>query len=138
MAKIIKIEVDTKGKTTEEINKEIADAIKEVIKEEMPDLKKMEEYCNKFIVAIIGLVKVLVDNETFTEYADEYKEHMLKEASLETKFSFVKSFTLAIDGAVEDIVGLVKEYKMLSKDNKKGNEKKTVKKELSKKETQTK
>lgn len=132
MANIYKIEIKTEGKTPKEIEKELKEILDEIFEEEKTSEKEIEKYCNQAIISFIGVVKSLVANKVFDELADDYTEYMLS-ADLRTKLSFVKSFTIAVEDMVDDIIGLVNEYKILSKDKNKGNEKKSsTKKELPK------
>lgn len=132
MAKIYKIEVEAKGKTPDQIEKEINEAIKSIVEEEFPNIRELEQYCDSVIKALIGLAKEINTNEVFRELADDYLEYMLS-ADFKTKASFTTNFILAVEDAIDDIIGLVNEHKMLSKGNKKGNEKKSnTKKELPK------
>ena len=96
--------------------------------EKLDDKKERNHgFYNRFIIAIIELAKAYVYDEVFDEYAEEYKKFLLG-TSYERKQAFVRSFTMSVEDAVEDIVGLVVERKNYSLGQRNSDKKKEDKK----------
>ena len=118
MVKVHKIEFSTDGVSAEELKEKMSSFVDRAIAEDKKELKHIDD----FIVALLNLVKVTVNEKSFNEYADAFAKHLIAQDA-RSKRAFYAYYRMSVEDAVSDIVGLISDFKSLSSDKEKGNEK---------------
>ena len=118
MLKIHKIEFSTDNMGSNEIKEKMSKVIDEVIAEDKKEIKRIDN----FIVAIVNLAKIAVDDKKFSADADCFCAELLKQDN-STKRSFFAYYGKSIEDVIDDIICLTADFKSLSGDKEKVNEK---------------